>query len=83
MQADAVVSAFGEHRADDLVAIFHSHPESRAVPSKVDIADAVRYGWHEPYHVLISPRVADVRRAVRAFLIAPDGTYAEHAIALV
>lgn len=41
-----------EERGDQVLAVWHSHPESEAVPSPtdVDLAD----GWPEPLHLIVS-----------------------------
>jgi proteasome lid subunit RPN8/RPN11 len=52
---------------NEIVAFYHSHPNSTAEPSKLDIGDAVKNGWTEPLYVIIS--LLSKPPTVRAFKI--------------
>lgn len=84
MEAESLVAALSAARGDELLAVVHSHPSSEAVPSAVDIRDAVKSGWLAPFYVIVAPNVEfDEGGAVRAFRILADGRFVECAILVV
>lgn len=63
-------------KGQEVVAIYHSHVASEAVPSRTDIAQAT---WPEAFYVIISLKAR--RPRVRAWRIV-DGQVSEHLVVL-
>jgi proteasome lid subunit RPN8/RPN11 len=68
-------------RGLDILAIYHSHIHAEARPSAVDVTMAVRSGWLDVLHVLVSLQDID-RPAMRWFIVSRDGEVIEQPISL-
>lgn len=81
-QQQITIMIEADKNGHEILAFYHSHPQSEARPSPTDVAMALKSGWLDVKYILVSLRAPDAP-SVRIFQITEAGDIIEEQFDIV